>query len=195
MLKAKRYALVLFVMIVGLCNLSAQSDLHIKLSSVAFDFQSEQNSSIFLFEPGIVFSYEYFLRDRSVSNRFTQGLRLNERREILGFTSAKLQISIYQKWKTDLNIGAGVGIAYLFPISSGNKTSDLPDSGKEKFTFNDVFLSGGIEYNLFIDRNIDFSVSIDHFYPAKAFVNVGIRYWISKKVKKRYKCLSCPDWG
>ena len=192
---SKRQLLLLFLTLLLSVSVYGQSDVHLKASAVAFNLLSDEGDSPVIFEPGIVFSYNLFLRDRTMSLRLTQTIRMNEYQKIEGFSTAKFHVSIYQKWKTDINFGIGTGIAYRM---SEVATSDMVDSHYKqngKMETGNLFVTGGIEYNYAMFRNLDLSVSIDHVYPVKVFLNAGIRYWISKKIKKRHKCMTCPDWG
>lgn len=194
-MKSKKYPGFLFLMFLFLINGNAQSDINIKLSSIAFDLKPGSGSELVLFEPGLVFSYEFFLRDRLFSTRFSQGIRMDNEKGISGFTSGKLHIAIYQKWKTEINISAGTGLAYRMDFGKTSDQDNNDYSGTGKMKTGNMFVAGGVEFNYSLNRKTDLSISAEHFYPNKIFLNAGIRYWISKKIKKRHKCISCPDWG
>lgn len=194
----KSKSLFVFLLIYSLFLIKGfgQSDFELKLSSLAYNFDPELESSAFVFEPGLILSYEFFLRDLSFSARFTQAIRMDNEKKLAGHTAGKFHKSLYQKWKSEFNIGAGVGIAYrLMDPDKENPIGDKNYSPSGKFEVGDLFLTGSVEYNYFFNRKMDFSVSIERAYPAKVALNVGFRYWISKKIKKRHKCMSCPDWG
>lgn len=195
-MKRKRLSIFLLLSIFFLLKGFGQSDLELKLSSLAFNLDPDRDTSPIIVEPGLIFSYEFFLRDLSFSARFTQAIRMDEAKKLAGFTIAKFHKSLYQKWKSEINIGAGVGIAYRsFNAEDEGMVGNKNYTPSGNFEVGDLFLTGSVEYNYFLTRKMDFSVSIERAYPVKVALNVGFRYWISKKIKKRHKCMSCPDWG
>ncbi|MCF8373559.1 MAG: hypothetical protein K9H64_18205 [Bacteroidales bacterium] len=192
----KRLSVFFFLSVFFLLKGFGQSDLELKLSSLAFNLNPDKETSPIVVEPGLIFSYEFFLRDLSFSARFTQAIRMDDAAKLAGHTSAKFHKSLYQKWKSEFNIGAGVGIAYRsFNVDDESLAGNKNYTPSGNFEVGDLFLTGSVEYNYFFNRKMDFSVSIERAYPAKIALNVGFRYWISKKIKKRHKCMSCPDWG
>ncbi len=192
-MKAKKIFTCLFILFSFLNNGYAQSDFNIKLSTLAIDVSPSDDSKLISIEPGIILSYEFFMRDRSFAARFSQGIRLDNKNHVAGFTTGSFQQSVYQKWKTDINISVGAGIAYVADKKTGNEISNYSGTGKIKTS--EIFITGGIEFNYFLNRNIDLSMSINNTYPSTILFNAGIRYWITKKIKKRHKCSTCPDWS
>ena len=188
----KRAILILILATVWAVSSMAQSDIQLKLSTLATNLNPEGDGSSVIFEPGLIFSYDLFFRDRSTSLRLTQGIRMNEHQKLAGYTSAKFHIALYQKWKNEINVGLGTMIAYQQPHK--DHPSEKFD-GSEGIAMGDLGITGSIEYTYSLRRNTDLSFSIDHVYPVKVFLNAGIRFWISKKIKKRKKCMTCPDWG
>jgi hypothetical protein len=177
-------------------NCHGQSDFVLKLSSVAYNLDQDTETSAMIIEPGAIVSYEFFLRDLSFSARFTQAIRVDNDKRLAAYTTAKFHKSLYQRWKSDLNIGGGVGIAYRWLGSDSKENSESKNyTASGNFESGNVFLTGSIEFNYSLTRKTDLSISIDRAYPTKVAINLGFRYWISKKIKKRYKCISCPDWG
>jgi len=132
----------------------------------------------FNYQPGIQLSYEFFLYDKKLSNRITGHYVLNSPGSSV-FVSTSLHWAIYNKWKSAVNIFAGIGTGFSFNESQ-NGGASMP------------FPVLGIEYNRSVTEKIDISASISQPYPYSLNAQIGLRYWINKKIKQKAGCLSCP---
>lgn len=133
----------------------------------------------FDFQPGIQLSYEFFLYDKKLSNRIT-GHYVYSNPVSSVFVSTSLHWAVYNKWKSAVNIFGGIGTGFSFNESeNGVASTPFP-----------VF---GLEYNRSITEKADLSASISHPYPFSINLQIGLRYWISKKIKQKAGCLSCPN--
>ncbi|MBT3207062.1 MAG: hypothetical protein HN704_14860 [Bacteroidetes bacterium] len=198
----KKYLILLFFFTA--IGLFGQSNFGAKLLNISFNpIQSKSNNYIntldkngnFLFEPGLLLSYEYFVNDFLVSLRFQQGIFYDANSRIEGISQISLRARILQIWKHSLNIGIEPTIFYR-QSWVGLKNYDLNDgfSNSTDLQYKLQILNADIEYNFYLNRKTDLSISLNYVEPARIFIATGMRYWISKKLKKRKPCNSCPTF-
>lgn len=172
------------IMLIAL-SAHAQSNINFKLNTGAiylpftaseYAWTPSENLS---FQPGGMLSYEFFISDKKLSNRICLLYVYSNPASTL-FVSTGLHYAIYNRWKTAINMSAGLGLGYSFGAAEYDDLS-IP------------FPVIGLEYNRSLTEFMDFSISIGHFYPYSISLQVGGRYWISKKIRQHKGCLSCPD--
>lgn len=160
-------------------NLNIKTDL-IQLNTPFTDQVYAWHKNDFLnYSPGISISYEFFLIERKWSNRITTSFLLPSSSYPVLSLGNSLHVSIYNKWRTAINLSAGIGIIHQPESFEKNKTSLHPIAA--------------IELNRSIMEKTDISVSIGSQYPNTISINVGLRFWISKEIKKKKGCLACPN--
>jgi hypothetical protein len=66
------------------------------------------------------------------------------------------------------------------------------DTGEWQHKFS--WLSGEIEYNLYMNKFTDLCISLNHIQAESMGLAVGFKYWINKKPRKKRGCVSCPGF-
>ena len=174
---------------------NGQSNFNVKLNTFAYNFADPvnsgdmklalNNSGSFVFQPGIFMSVEAFMYQKVLSFRLNQGFVFNPYLNLDGVSGISGHFRVYGKWKTAINVGIGGAMAYPLLV----KNSDVAEVD------NEPFVTGFIEYNRFINKRTDLSIALSHAYNNHISIGVGLRFWISKDIKIRRRCSTCPDFG
>lgn len=173
--------------------ISAQSNLSVEFLSGGFKSEvietpgssSYQIQFDYVFEPGILLSYQLYSDAARYSIKFFQGMYQNSAASTSGFTSVMLKYEIYQYYKHNWNIGIGPTLHYS-PVSAGIIDQPLFQLNDTKFKA--AWLTAEFEYNIYVARKLDFSLSISNVASKSIGVVGGFRYWISKTSKKSCNC-------
>ena len=203
-MRAELKILVLIIYSLASINtLIAQSAISLKVSTLSYNFKDGvnlDNSSLTIgeskklsFEPILNFEYERFISGLPLSVRFNQGIGIDANGKYSGITQFKMALSVFRQWKSAINVNIGPGIYYRqkwnYPYLS-NDYIDISDN----LEMSNYYLAFGFEYNYSKNKNYDFSISLNHYNKYNIQLAIGIRYWISKGSKKRYKCSTCPEF-
>lgn len=174
---------------------NGQSNLNIKLNTFAYNLAEPLNSGdmklalnnkgSIVFQPAINLSVEAFMYQKVLSFRLNQSFVLNPYLNLDGVSGISAHLRVYGKWKTAINVGIGGAMAYPLLINNA-------DVGEVN---NAPFITGLVEYNRFINKRTDLSIALAHAYSNHVSIAVGLRFWISKDIKIRRKCSTCPDFG
>jgi hypothetical protein len=183
----------------------AQSNVHVQLIPLGYSVIKDPNAHLFrlaldkkgrwLVEPGFLFSYEFYVRDLSLALRVDQAVYCDAAAHWAGYTSFGIRARIFKKWKNSAHIGFGPALAYR------QSWAEIPGYAEDnaynisgKWQYNLVFLTGGIEYNRYINRRLDITTGCNLVYPHRMALSFGLRYWISTKIKFRHTCNTCPTF-
>ncbi len=174
---------------------NGQSNLNIKLNTFAYNLAEPLNSGdmklalnnkgSIVFQPAINLSVEAFMYQKVLSFRLHQSFVLNPYLNLDGVSGISAHLRVYGKWKTAINVGIGGAMAYPLLVNNA-------DVGEVN---NAPFITGLVEYNRFINKRTDLSIALAHAYSNHVSIAVGLRFWISKDIKIRRKCSTCPDFG
>jgi hypothetical protein len=163
----------------------AQSNINVKTNLLNFSAPITKSeypwtqTQFVAFTPGLSISYEFFLIDRKWSNRISAGI-ITPNFSNPGFSlSNSLHLSLYSKWKTAINLAAGISFAFFQSETSNQQPI--------------VYPLVALELNQSLNNKTDLSISLASNYPNTLSLSGGLRYWISKKITKRPGCLACPD--
>ncbi len=155
-------------------NLNAQHNWQVKGYSSVMPGNVEKTG----LGGGLLASYEQFIHNRSLSYRISPGI-FNQNTSSWATLSASLHYTIYAKWSNALNLFAGgTGLLALKKGMVGSSS------------FSPL---GGIEFNRALNRKWDFSIQLAYFPEEAMSMGIGLRYWLSKDLRKGKPCLSCPD--
>jgi hypothetical protein len=186
-------------------NTSSQSDINLKAITFSFLTAESNNSGILkhkidkhgfiIAEPGLLFSYEFFVRYLIYSLRVDQAVYLDAAGMPAGYTGFGFRARIFNKWKHSVNIGFGTAFHYRkswtgIPGYTDDKT--YSNSGNMQYYLK--ILTGGIEYNYYFNERIDLSFGLSDCYKNKIMLTAGFRYWFSKKFQHHGDCDNCPKF-
>ena len=200
-----RLRLIILVTILWNSSAISQSAINLQISTVSYNFAGNKypeeirfklnDSGNITYEPGLIIGYESFFSDLPLSFRITQGIGLNSYGKFTGNTQLRLFISVFRQWKSALNISGGTVFYFREKNTSIMDNDNDFDVLSEMFEFSLYPISAGIEYNYSLNKNIDLSLSLNHYYKFNLQFMAGVRWWLSKNKKRKYRCLTCPDFS
>jgi hypothetical protein len=189
----------------GFCFIftDAQSNINIKLNTFTYQF-TDNNTQLaklklsgngkFALEPGLIFAYEAFASPVT-SLKINTALLMDKAGKFAGFPQVLIRIRLFNAYKHSMTLG--VGPAFYFRQTwaniSGYEANDVY-SGDGAWQFRPVWFSGEIEYNYYLSKMSNLSVSLNLINPESIGLAVGYKYWISKKSKRKRGCISCPSF-
>ena len=107
----------------------------------------------------------------------------------------KAKIKLIKSFKHSIYFAVGPGIYYRKSWSDIEGYTNEPiynESSGWQYKFS--WLSGEIEYNYYITKYSDFTVSINNTQAESIGIAFGLKYWINKNPGKKKGCVSCPSF-
>jgi len=200
MIKNICFFLIAFILI-SLTQLHAQTNFSLKLTTVSYFFIQDKNQALFtnkfvdnldvLYEPGLVLSFEQFIKDDYVSLKLVDGIYYDCTGNIGGYTHLGLRLRLYSKYKHSFNIGVGPTIYYRQDWSGMTNYNIHDDETYKKqgsWQYAYQIINGEIEYNYILSKRADLSVSIGQNHLNSFTFMLGYRYWFTKLIKFRGDC-------
>ena len=196
---------ILLIFFCGFCSIftEAQSNINIKLSSLTYQFTDNNaqlaklklsNNGKLAFEPGLIIAYEAFASP-TTSLKINTALIMDKAGRFAGFPQVLVRFRLFNAYKHSMTLG--VGPAFYFRQSwidiDGYEANDVY-SGDGDWQFRPVWFSGELEYNYYLSKMSNLSVSLNLINPESVGLAVGYKYWISKKSKRKRGCISCPSF-
>lgn len=194
----------LFVLVVFAQKTNAQQNISIKLFGVTADFWEKHDPAIypnklredgrFLREPGIVLSYEIYSSFHELfAFEVLQGGYYDAVNQFAGFTHIGIRRKFLQLYKHSMTIGFGPTMHYW--QSRDNVEGYVRDESVNYefgLEYRMAWLSGELEYNYYLTKSSDISLTVNNIHPKAFTVAIGYTYWISRKQSKN---CNCPGTG
>ncbi len=183
---------------------NAQSSISVKANTLSYQITEPQADLLKMklsengklaFEPGIVLSFNAFANAKSALN-ISQFFIMDKASHLAGSTSLMVKFRLIKSYKHSFYVSLGSIVHY-------RKTwSDLEDYEDESiynessdWQYKFSWISGSLEYNYYINKMNDFSVSLLHIQAESIGLAIGFKHWINKKPsKKKRGCISCPSF-
>ncbi|MDD2636631.1 MAG: hypothetical protein PHW82_14150 [Bacteroidales bacterium] len=181
----------------------SQSTLQLKLSLLGLHPFDETNShlfenrldanGIFITEPGLIFSFENFLRSDTFAWRGMFGFFSDAASKPAIFLHLGVKQRLVQIWRNSFSICAG-GNLYgrnLWGTIPGYITDNSwSANGDWEYKFGFMV---ELEYALFLNDKNDITLSVIYGHQPNTFTfSVGYKYWLSSIIKNPKRCGSCP---
>ena len=201
-----KYISIVFVLIImGISNYIAksQSNINIKLSTISYQFTDNNielvnrkigKSGKLALEPGLIFAYESFATPAS-SIKVAMALYYDKASKLAGFSQVMIRFRLFNAYKHSMSIGFGPAFYFRQTWATLDGYQDdgvYTDSGDWQYKM--AWLSGELEYNYYLTKNSNLSVSFNLINPESLGLAIGYKYWISKKPKRKRGCISCPNF-
>lgn len=181
--------------------LYSQQSISFKIAPFAAHLGSDANMTNYLskitkdgiltLEPSFQIAYEYYGK-QNTSLKFIQGIGKDQMKKFYGFSQFLLRYTFILSKKNTFILGIGPNFQFR---NTWTNFSNYISEGIYKETggtqYNTFWLSGEIEFNHYINKNFDFSASINHIHPYSLGIFVGIKYWLTRK--STY-CTTCPSY-
>jgi len=134
---------------------------------------------VFVLNPGIAISFEYFIYKDTLSIKFIQALYADCCAQFAGFTHLGFRHRIFKYENHQLS--GGLGPTFIFRRNWYKLDGYIDDfaffkGGPENdWQWRFIWYGGDIEYNYYINEKTDLSVTIIPAVPALIDVNIGAR--------------------
>ncbi len=197
----------IFALICSLCFvhsiIMAQSNVNFKLNTFTWQF-TDNNAHLaklklddkgqFAIEPGLIAAYEAFASPLT-SLKINMALLMDKAGKFAGFPQILFRFRLFNAYKHSMTIG--LGPAFYFRQTwvdiEGYEANDVYQ-GDGSWQFRPIWITGEIEYNYYLTKMSNLSVSLGLINPESIGLAVGYKYWISKKSKRKRGCISCPSF-
>jgi len=200
-----KYSVVFVLIVIGLNTSLAksQSNVNIKLITLSYQFtdnntelakQKLGESGKLAYEPGFIFSYESFATP-AASIKASMAFYYDKASKLSGFPQVLIRFRLFNAFKHSMSMGLGPALYFrqTWATIEGYQ-DDGVYSGAGDWQYKMAWLSGELEYNYYISKNANLSVSFNLINPESVGLAVGYKYWISKKPKRKRGCISCPSF-
>jgi len=200
----KRFILLLSFLC-GFCYIyiEAQSNVNVKLNTITYQF-TDNNTQLadlklssngkLALEPGLIFAYESFATPVT-SLKINMALLMDKAQKLSGFPQVLVRFRLFNAYKHSMTLG--VGPAFYFRqtwATIDGYEEDGVYSGDGDWQYRPVWISGELEYNYYLTKMSNLSVSVNLINPESIGLAIGYKYWISKKSKRKRGCISCPSF-
>lgn len=197
---------LLIMVFFGFCSIQihAQSNVNFKLNTLTYQFSDNNtqlaklklsNNGKIAFEPGFIVAYEAFASPVT-SLKINLATLIDKAGKFAGFPQVLIRFRLFNAFKHSMTFG--VGPAFYFRQTWANiEGYDVNNiySGEGNWQFKPVWFSGELEYNYYLTKMSNLSLSVNLINPESIGLAIGYKYWISKKANKRKRgCISCPSF-
>ena len=198
--------LISLIIISTSLNLFSQSSMEFKLMLIGMhpDRAVRQDPSMyenrmddngtFIFEPGLMFSYQKYIHLTTLSLQFSQAFFSDAAAKMAGSSSMLLKYQFFHKYKFAMSFGLGPSLSYRKDWSDINQY--VPNDG---YIVNGAWqtkwmLGAELSMYLYVRSNSDISLSIHHgsSYGAGS-IAIGYRYWFNSVANIRTNCNDCGN--
>jgi len=190
-----------FILFLSGGALCAQSNVSFKLTTLSYQFSDVQSELAKLklspkgklaIEPGLIFSFEGYASSNAAI-KISQAFLLDKAVHLAGFTQMMIKFKVAKSFKHAFYIG--IGPIFHYRQTWENMDNYIDESiyttsldWQHKFSW----LSGELEYNYYLSKYADLSISFNHIQAESVGLAVGIKYWLSRTPKNH--CISCPSF-
>lgn len=200
-LLALQTAFCVLVCILYFGKSTAQNSLSLKLQTFTAHPFAETNASLhqntlgksglFTLEPGLILSYESQFA-RTAWFDISASMAYDRFESPSGFVFVGARIQIFRNRRHRIHLGIGPALHY-----AGSRSEIEGYQNEEKYTQSDFlpnykvsYISGFLEYNVIIDKQTAFSLSLVHSHPYSLGLAAGIRF---RKIGNGKGC-NCPGY-
>jgi len=203
-MKSNNFQIVLFLIIFqsGFFVL-AQNNISLKLTSLTYQFTETQPDILKLnlsdngqlaLEPGLLFSYEGYA-SAATAIKISQLLILDKAMHFAAKTQLMIKFRLVKSFKHSFYFAFGPGFNYRKSWADIEGYVDEPIyTTKSDWQYKLNWLSGEMEYNYYLNKYTDLSISINQVQAESIGIAVGLKYWINKTPSKKRGCISCPSF-
>ncbi len=196
-----KHIITIFLFLLCFAYVKAQSSISVKLNTETYQLSDAQPDIIKMklsddgkiaLEPGLIFSYDAYATPNAALH-ISQSFILDKASRLAGASSIMLKFRIMKYYKHSLYASFGPAIHYrqTWENIAGYKPESIYKSGSD-WQYKFSWISGEIEYNYYINKMNDFSLSLIHIQAESIGLAIGFKHWISKKQRKKRGCISCP---
>lgn len=181
----------------------AQNNVSFKLSTLSYQFTDTQPGLLKLklnqngrlaAEPGLFFAYETYASSNTAL-KISQALLLDKATHLAGATQIMVKFRVAKSFKHSVYMALGPVFHFRKNWADMEGYIDEPIyNSAEDWQHRFTWISGEIEYNYYLNKYTDLSISLNHVQAESVGLAIGFKYWINKKPRKKRGCVSCPGF-
>lgn len=179
-----------------------QSNINIKFQSLSATLPSTEYKVLFennldadgywVFQPGALISYEFFILELDHSIRIQQGIFTDIAAQPALYSHIGYRNRLFKFWRHTLNFGFGPTLYYR---QSWKRFNEYQDHG-DLIEYNDweyklIPLGFELEYDFYISNRNDVSLALLYMQPKTVSLAIGYKFWFQTKIKHKKKCNTC----
>jgi len=179
----------------------AQTNFSLKLNTLTYQFTETQPDLLKLklsgngqlaAEPGLIIAYEAYASSKAAL-KLSQSLIFDKASHLAAATSIMIKFRVAKSFKHSFYLALGPVYHYRKTWADMEGYTDEPiyniaSDWQHKISW----LSAEIEYNYYLNKVTDLSISLNHIQAESVGIAFGFKYWINKKPRKKKGCVSCP---
>jgi len=197
--EVKKIFIIIFLLITA--NLvNAQNSVSVKVISLTAHPFTEQNlllhqntinnSGTLTIEPGVILSFENFFTKKT-SIRMSASVISDRYNTISGFGQLSLKYKVIKIYKHSFSVAFGPTFHYTsikpeLPTYINDNNYTVGDNLLYKISW----LSGFVEYNYSLNKNVNFAATINNIHPKSLGLSLGLRIQIPNPNGKGCDCPS-----
>lgn len=185
------------------CHVLAQNSVSFKANTLTCQFTETQPALAKLklsgdgklaAEPGIIFAYETYANSNTAL-KLSQAILLDKASHLAGATSVMIKFRLLKSFKHSIYLALGPTLHFRKNWADMDEYVDEPVyNSNEDWQHKISWLSAEIEYNYYLNKKTDLSISLNHVQAESVGLAIGVKYWINKKPRKKRGCVSCPGF-
>ena len=198
----------LFILLLSLLSgaLFSQSSIEFKLITIGlhpdkslrqdplmYENRIDDNGN-FIFEPGLMISYQKYIYLAALSFQFSQGFYSDAAASIAGTSNILLKYKFFHHYKVTASLGLGPSLSYRMDWHNINQYIDNDGYNVNGHWQTKWMLGAELSFYLHNGNNGDYSLS---FYHGASYggvlVSVGYRYWFNSLVMLSSDCSTCGN--
>ena len=196
----KNLLIITILFLTTIIQLNSQNSLSARVITVSTHPFAESNLALHknpidnlgyvTLEPGLILSYDRYLF-KKFSFRFSTAV-MNDRFNLLaGYSQILLKYKILKYYKHSLYVGFGPAIHYSTnKIYIENYVNEDNYSIVNNTMYKFSWLSGLVEYNYYMTKEIDLALALNHIHPRSVALSIGVRFDIPDPNGKGCNCPS-----
>jgi hypothetical protein len=180
-------------------SLFAQSNFNLKLTTISYQFTDVQpelaklklsENGQFAFEPGLIIGFEGYATNNAAL-KISQSFLCDKAAHLAGSTQVMVKFRLIKSFKHAVYIGIGPVFHYRQTWANmENYIDETVYSTSLDWQHKFSWISGEIEYNFYLNKLTDLSISFNHTQAESIGLAIGFKYWFTRTTKKG--CISCP---
>lgn len=197
------FSLFLLLLIFFNNTITAQNSVSFKANTLTYQFTDTQpelanlkltNDGKLAIEPGVIIAYEAYATSNTAL-KLSQAVIFDKTGHLAGATSAMIKFRLLKSFKHSIYAALGPTLHFRKNWADMDEYIDEPIyNSTDEWQHKISWLSAEIEYNYYLNRKMDLSISLNHIQAESIGLAVGVKYWINKKPRKKRGCVSCPGF-
>ncbi len=199
-----KFSLLIFTFLFATISAKAQTSISVELNTLSYQITDTQPDILktklssdgkLAFEPAVVLGFDAYASSRSALH-ISQSFIWDKASHVAGATSVMIKFRLLKSYKHSLNIALGPVFHYRqsWADISGYENETIYNTASD-WQYKFSWISGKMEYNYYLNKMNDLSISLMHIQPESVGLAIGFKHWINKKPRKKKRgCISCPSF-